>query len=167
MRILIALLGCNIAKLLDGRVDAAVQFANQRNETVNWFLSGGLKNGGLKNKDAYQITEAEQMSHRLSQYNETWTYTLDTESTNTAENFIALSAEYQAYDDVFIVTSTFHQPRAALFADKLIPDNRFRWILSPLELPDSRYWESVHIKNVDTDVEKAKRITLYFPDRRD
>ena len=163
MRILIALLGCNIAKLLDGRVDAAVQFANQRNETVNWFLSGGLKNKDAAN----QITEAEQMSHRLSQYNDTWTYTLDTESTNTAENFIALSAEYKAYDDVFIVTSAFHQPRAALFADKLIPDNRFQWILSPLELPDSRYWESVHIKNVDTDVEKAKRITLYFPDRRD
>jgi uncharacterized SAM-binding protein YcdF (DUF218 family) len=166
MRILIALLGCNVAKLLDGRVAAAVQFASQRNETVSWFLSGGLKNN---EKDAAnQLTEAEQMSNRLSQYNESWTYTLDTASTNTAENFVALSAEYEAYDDVFIVTSAFHQPRAALFAEKLIPNNRFQWILSPLELPDSRYWETVHIKNVDADVEKARRMsTLYFPDRRD
>jgi hypothetical protein len=162
MRILIALLGCNVAKLLDGRVDAAVQFASQRNETVNWFLSGGIKT-----KDHNQMTEAEQMSRRLSQYNESWTYTLDTASTNTAENFVALSAEYEAYDDVFIVTSAFHQPRAALFADKLIPNNRFQWVLSPLELPESRYWETVHIKNVDADVEKARRSTLHFPGRTD
>ena len=161
MRILIALLGCNVAKLLDGRVDAAVQFASQRNETVSWFLSGGIKT-----KDHNQITEAEQMSRRLSQYNESWTYTLDTASTNTAENFVALSAEYEAYDDVFIVTSAFHQPRAALFAEKLIPNNRFQWVLSPLELPESRYWETVHIKNVDADVEKA-RARVYFPGRTD
>jgi uncharacterized SAM-binding protein YcdF (DUF218 family) len=162
MRILIALLGCNVAKLLDGRVEAAVQFASQRNETVSWFLSGGIKT-----KDHNQMTEAEQMSRRLSQYNESWTYTLDTASTNTAENFVALSAEYEAYDDVFIVTSAFHQPRAALFAEKLIPNNRFQWVLSPLELPESRYWETVHIKNVDADVEKARRSTLHFPGRTD
>ena len=162
MRILIALLGCNVAKLLDGRVEAAVQFASQRNETVSWFLSGGIKT-----KDHNQMTEAEQMSRRLSQYNDSWTYTLDTASTNTAENFVALSAEYEAYDDVFIVTSAFHQPRAALFAEKLIPNNRFQWVLSPLELPESRYWETVHIKNVDADVEKARRSTLNFPGRTD
>ncbi len=35
--------------------------------------------------------------------------------------------------------------------------NDFMWALAPEELHDSRYWEQVHIKNVDADVSKARR----------
>ena len=60
------------------------------------------------------------------------------------------------YENVYVVTSEFHYDRASLLANKLIPNNNFKWILSDAEMPDSRYWESVHIKNVDADVAKAK-----------
>ena len=152
MNILIVLLGCHIAKLLNGRVESSVQFASNQNNTVDWFLTGGVK------YDENTISEADQMKTRLSSYNETWNYILDTTSTNTAENFIAVSAELKQhiYENVYVVTSEFHYDRASLLANKLIPNNNFKWILSDAEMPDSRYLESVHIKNVDADVAKAK-----------
>jgi hypothetical protein len=36
------------------------------------------------------------------------------------------------------------------------PSKNFKWILGDLEEKDSRYWESIHINNVYTDVSKAK-----------
>jgi hypothetical protein len=44
-----------------------------------------------------------------------------------------------------------------MFANKIIENNNFEWILSDLELHDSRYWETIHTRNVDNDVEKAQK----------
>ena len=38
-----------------------------------------------------------------------------------------------------------------------IIDKEISWILSNAELEDSRFWEKIHIKNVDDDVNKAKK----------
>ena len=87
-----------------------------------------------------------------------WNYIYDTIATNTAENFIMakkyLDNEKKHYSEIYIITSSFHYNRAKKIADKLINKN-VKWILGNSELVDSNYWENIHIKNVDIDVNKA------------
>lgn len=58
------------------------------------------------------------------------------------------------YSEVYIVTSEFHHKRASQIANKIIGED-VKWILGSAELEDSRYWENIHIRNVDADVYKA------------
>jgi hypothetical protein len=160
MKLLIILLGSHIARLLTNRVDAAVDYiaTNHRNDTVSWYVSGGTaKNGSTR-------SEAELMADIISGNNNnqtySWDYIYDTRATNTAENFIIATknVDFNDYDDIFVTTSRFHHRRAKLIADSAIPTNRFQWILGDAELSDSRYWETVHIRNVRADVERAKMV---------
>ena len=159
--VLLILLGCNIPYLLNDRIITAVQFATNFNETnVNWFLSGGIKNP-LEDT----ITEAEKMSISISNLekiyvrNNNWSYIHDTVATNTAENFIMvkkyLNEDIAPFSKVYVVTSDFHYNRAKKIADKIITNIEIDWILSDGEMEDSRYWEKIHIKNVDADVNQA------------
>ena len=66
-----------------------------------------------------------------------------------------LEKNQDKYSKIYVVTSDFHFNRASIFADKIIENNNFNWILADLELHDSRYWETIHIKNVDNDIKKA------------
>jgi hypothetical protein len=163
MNILLILLGCNISYLLNNRIDHAIRFIDKFNQTkVDWFLSGGIKN---PNEDT--ITEAEKMAQQISKFEKkhtsemrgnTWNYIYDTESTNTAENFIMvknyLNNIHNNYDEIYVVTSKFHYDRAKKIAEKIL-DVETKWILGKNELRDSNYWEKIHSKNVDTDVNKA------------
>lgn len=163
MNVLLVLLGCNISNLLNDRISTAVQFAGNFNKTsVNWFLSGGIKNP-LEDT----VTEAEKMAAKISDFEKSktndltgnnWNYIYDTVATNTAENFIMVKKYLDEttvdYSEVFVITSDFHYNRAKKIADKII-DTQIGWVLSDAELHDSRYWETVHIKNVDTDVKQA------------
>lgn len=165
MNILFVLLGCNNNYLLNNRIITAIQFANSFNKTsINWFLSGGIKNP-LEDT----VTEAEKMMTQISQYEKIymsnitsnhWNYIYDNVSTNTAENFIMVK-KYLAetnidYFTVFVITSNFHHLRAKKIAEKILGEEKeIQWVLSDAELDDSRYWEKIHIKNVDSDVKKA------------
>ena len=154
------MLGCNVPALLEGRIKKSIEFANtETNNTtqIDWFLSGGIKN-----PDKDTITEAEKMTQMIADKNNqstSWNFIRDDEATNTAENFIMVKNKVvlEDYENVYVITSDFHYKRANMIANKIIEDNQFKWILSPEELVDSRIWEKVHIKNVDTDVNKAKR----------
>ena len=160
--LLFILLGCNVPALLDGRIKKAVDYANaMTNATqIDWFLSGGIKNPA---EDT--VTEAEKMMHAISlTYNATaWNFIRDNAATNTAENFIMVenTVDLSNYNDVCVITSDFHHERAKKIADKVIAGNEFKWLLAPEELHDSRYWERVHIRNVDADTNKAKRKFQY------
>jgi hypothetical protein len=160
--LLFILLGCNVPTLLEGRIKKAVDFANATvNATqVDWFLSGGIKNPA---EDT--VTEAEKMMHAISSENNatSWTFIRDDVATNTAENFIMAekAVDLTSYDGVYVITSDFHHERAKKIADKVIVGNNFMWVLAPEELHDSRYWERVHIRNVDADVKKATRKLTY------
>jgi len=163
MNILLILLGCNISYLLSNRTDTAINFVGKFNETnVDWFLSGGIKN---PQEDT--ITEAEKMAEQISKFEKIhtdelrgnrWNYIYDTLATNTAENFIMarnfLNRENRQYDQVYIITSEFHQNRANKIAEKILPLEP-KWILGHAKLDDSYYWERIHIRNVDSDVNKA------------
>ncbi len=157
MKILIFLLGSHIAQLLSDRVSAAVDFAiaTHQNDTVSWYVSGGTaKNGSVK-------SEAELMTDIIAENNANgtyaWDYIHDMRATNTAENFIIAkrNVDFRNYDGVFVATSKFHYERAKLIADTAVPSNEFQWILSELEMNDSRYWETIHIRNVYEDVRNA------------
>ena len=158
MRILIILLGCHIARLLNGRIEAAVELASSYHQQVDWLLSGGIKhanNGG-------SITEAEQMAAQISKKEPAygtpeWNYILDTKATNTAENFLRLrDMDLTVYDEVYIATSEFHYERAAKIASLIIDDlKKINWVLAEQKEPDSEYWERIHIRNVEADVERA------------
>ena len=160
--LLFILLGCNVPALLDGRIKKAVEFANARvNATqIEWFLSGGIKNPVQDT-----VTEAEKMALVIGTENNVtnWRFIRDDVATNTAENFMIVknTMDLNNYDEVYVITSDFHHERAKKIADKVIAGNEFKWLLAPEELPDSRYWERVHIRNVDADVIKAKRKFLY------
>ena len=163
MNILLVLLGCNISYLLNDRITTAVHFANGYNKTsINWFLSGGIKN---PSEDT--VTEAEKMARQISEFEKKyarslagnkWNYIYDNVATNTAENFIMVDKYLEEslieFTEIFVITSSFHYNRANKIAEKII-NHKISWILSDAELHDSRYWETIHIKNVDADVNKA------------
>ena len=164
MNILIILLGCNISILLNNRIETAIQFVEKFNQTtIDWYLSGGIKN---PNEDI--ISEADKMSQKISIFEKknnlqvngnTWNYVLDTEATNTAENFITakkyIENKNKKYYEVYIVTSKFHYDRAKKISEKILDNVETKWILGNTKLDDSDYWEKIHIKNVDNDIIKA------------
>jgi uncharacterized SAM-binding protein YcdF (DUF218 family) len=86
-----------------------------------------------------------------------WNYILDTNATNTAENFLRVRAmNLTDYDGVYIATSAFHYERAAKIASLVIGNTRdINWVLAEQKEEDSEYWERVHIRNVEADVRRA------------
>jgi len=45
--------------------------------------------------------------------------------------------------------------------DLIFNDIPINWILSPLAQDDSRYWENIHVKNVNADVTNALKRIIY------
>lgn len=161
--LLFILLGSHVTELLNGRVKTAIDFAANINNThIDWFLSGevnGEVNGGVKYGNA-GVGEAEKMSYLIANKScgVYWSFILD----KSATNLIAVSemGGLEKYSGIYVITSEFHFNRAKMITDLLIENNEFVWILSDVALHDSDYWESVHIKNVESDVAKAKQRML-------
>lgn len=155
MNVLLILLGSHIIRLLQDRVTTAVNFVRTLPEDTRivWFLSGGIKDPQTSN-----VSEAKQMAERLRKYDCRWEYIYDVQSTNTAENMrtanLYVNRSEMAYDQIYIITSQFHHERANRFANQLLSFTPL-WILGSAECEDSRYWERVHMRNVDADVRKA------------
>jgi hypothetical protein len=163
MNILIIVLGCHIAYLLNDRIKTAVQLTsvlpNEKN--IVWGFSGGIKN-----KIVDKVSEAEKMKKIVEKKipfvygsHSEWDYILDEESTNTAENFTMfrkiLEKEPNKYSDIYVVTSDFHFDRAKRIADGVIENNGFHWVLSDLEYGNFREMEKVHLQNVENDIRVA------------
>jgi len=156
MHILIILLGCHIAHLLNGRINAAVELATNYSQ-VDWLLRGGIKPASNN-----VVTEAEQMAARISEKEPAygtpeWNYILDTNATNTAENFLRVrTMNLTDYDGVYIATSAFHYEWAAKIASIVIGNTHdINWVLAEQKEDDSEYWERIHIRNVEADVRRA------------
>ena len=159
------MLGSNVLSLLNDRINSGVEFAsNERNRNIkiDWFLSGGIKNPSESTvSEAYKMSEIISKSDIFTYGNikEDWSFIYDTIATNTAENFIMaknhIEENSNKYSEIYVVTSDFHYDRASKISEKIMKNNGFKWILSDLELHDSRYWETIHVKNVDNDANKA------------
>lgn len=163
--LLFILLGSHIPELLYNRIDTAVHYASKLNNTnnnisIDWYLCGGVKDG-----NSTDLPEAVKMNQLLASLEEpttdNWRYILDSYSKNTAENFIVIerliniNINLNPYSEIYVVTSEFHYERAKKIADKIVIGNKFNWILGKTELNDSKYWERIHIKNVELDVFNA------------
>jgi uncharacterized SAM-binding protein YcdF (DUF218 family) len=168
MNILIVILGSNVLNLLNDRINLGINFASDernfkyKNIKIDWFLSGGIKNPGESTaSEAFKMSEmiSTSVDFTYGVSKENWNYLLDETSTNTAENFVMLKKMLEnnpnKYSEIYVVTSDFHFNRAEQFANKIIENNKFNWLLSDMELHDSRYWETIHIKNVDNDIKKS------------
>lgn len=166
--VLLILLGCNITTLLMNRTMTAINFIENNKDNFNkitWYLTGGIKFDG-------EISEAEMMQNELEQLitnknlneNIEYQYILDKKSKNTAENFYRssyhLNTTQNNFDEVYIITSKFHHNRAQLMMSLIDSSRNYNWILGDLHERDSFYWETVHIKNVQNDVEKLSNIEL-------
>ncbi len=170
---LIVLLGCNILSILYDRVNTAINFVSnidskststfnlfnvlktKEKNSFNWLLTGGIKNEILKNSKP----ESEIMLGILKEQNfKDHQFIIDSNSTNTVENFIFLHRYLNTsidYNDIYIVTSGFHHPRAKKIADKISPYNNYKWILGKEETSDLVFWENYHVNNVDRDILRA------------
>ena len=156
---LIIFLGCAIPEILEDRISTTVNYANLiQNDNTTFFLSGG-------NKDPASLdaTEASRLYTKMNSrkhYANQWTYILDEESTNTAENLIRaerfISNNGYNFDTIYVATSRFHYKRTKTFVEHIFPsDINISWILAPYETRDLVYWETVHIRNVHSDVATA------------
>ena len=136
------------------------------NHHITWFLSGGIKNNFMDTKSEASILKSQIDNNIGLKYKNVgdekidWDFVLDEKSTNTAENFIwashFINTTEKIFDDIYVVSSNFHFPRANQMLKMIDPSKNFKWILGNLEENDSRYWESVHIHNIKSDVAKAR-----------
>ena len=159
MNILLILLGSHISHILNDRIITTVQFVKKmENANIHWFLSGGIK---YPHENA--ISEAEKMAQIITTFKEEsenhWSYIYDTIATNTAENLVLakrfIHQSNITYDQIYISTSHFHAKRANKFAENILDDINYQWILGSAKCEDSDYWEKIHIRNVETDIKKA------------
>lgn len=88
-----------------------------------------------------------------------WSFVLDENSTNTAENFLFatrfLNSTTTKYEQIWVGTSDYHYKRASKLLGYFDSSREYKWILADLENDDSRYWESIHIRNTYSDYLKA------------
>lgn len=134
---------------------------------ITWFLSGGIKysHPGAKSEASIMKSHIDDFIRTkfTSQPNSKlieWDFVLDELSTNTAENFIRASVflnhTSNTYDSVYIVTSNFHYERASMMMGLVDQSREYKWILGDAEEHNSRSMEKIHIKNVHSDVTKAR-----------
>jgi hypothetical protein len=159
--IIITILGSESKSILADRLHAFSdyyderKFGEQQNDPIIYLT------GGSKFSKPFMESEAQQMFEYLEFMGYHNIY-LDTEAKNTAENFMNLfdfinGLDYYI-DEIVVVTSQFHKTRAEkLFYGFFNKDVAVKWVLAPLSCASCAIDESVHIKNVDTDIEKAQK----------
>lgn len=159
MNILIIILGCHVAALLQDRIHTALAVAHHHSTDNLYFgFSGGIKYAGSLESEARKM---QNMVEPGKPYFAEWNYILDERSTNTAENFVYVRSllEQEVFQKVYVVTSDFHAPRAQRIADGIIGNaNPIEWIVAPLEFGDFRAMEQVHMRNVQNDINAALKL---------
>jgi len=160
---ILVVLGSADDRILSERVSAAIQYIqSSHNRPIILFISGGVKNAFAGDDN---VTEASKAAGVFSSESyENVEIVLDENATNTAENFAYLKRWVNhnfSQDDLpsfVITTSDFHQVRAERLFHGFLPDVTPQWNLSKSSC--SRCWadESIHIKNVPTDILKARHI---------
>jgi len=150
---IIVLLGCSNSQIQNQRIQSVLNYINSTTEPVTLYLSGGSKDGNTDSEASIMRTQI------IKKYPNLTIYT-DTESTNTAENFMNLNKWIQQSntsknDKVVITTSDFHKERAEKIFNGIIPDITPEWNLSTSNCNWCWDAEPFHMKNVDTDIVRA------------
>jgi len=152
----ILVLGSHMEDILQDRMKAAINFANQEsNDTeIIWYLSGGIKH--QLDKVIAKESEANKMLNQLDT-KKNWKFQLDNKAQNTAENFAYFRkwVDKQQASEIYITTSSFHFDRASLIAEGILNKSYYRWILGELDYPNCHHDEIIHSKNINNDINNA------------
>ena len=163
---IMVVLGCAMPDLQQDRIQRALEFAEKKtDDPMIWFVTGGVKNALGKNSVE---TEASAMSKKINI--NTDHIVLDEKARNTAENFANLKQwitdeylekQHATTDipEVVIMTSAFHQNRAAKIFDGIFQDFdtniKLTWNVSDGACPTCWSDELIHMRNVEADVLRA------------
>ena len=158
--IIVLLLGCHIKYIQNDRIDSAINFidSNYKKSNIIWFLTGGIKYDIPK---IIQQPESIEMINYINLMNSKlyskWEYILDSDATNTAENFGNFRSWFEntninKNNKVYIVTSEFHLKRAKKILNGIISDNNFEWIISKKECNYCNHNEVIHSQNIENDI---------------
>ena len=148
-------LGCHILDIQTDRINKAIEYSKQINNSYIWFLTGGIKN----DLQTCQVNNSE-ASMMLSALNKTDNIILDEKAKNTAENFSNLKKWIYTNNytnvDIIITTSEFHKDRAekifnGIFQNNIIP----KWNLSNKVYNSCWNDEKIHMRNINDDIRNA------------
>jgi len=149
---LIVLLGCDNPRLQDQRIQTVLNYIDSTPNPITLFLAGGSKNGNTDTESSIMQTKI----HKLHPHIEIYT---DTESKNTVENFVNLNDWIQEYNKpiqkVIITTSDFHKERAEKIFNLIVQDIEPEWNLSTSNCEWCWDAETIHMKNIQADINKA------------
>jgi len=156
--------------LQQDRINTALKYWSNLDQSgdVIWYLSGGVKNA-IESTISKTSSEAEVMSQGIfaNVQKSRSQIVLDTSATNTAENFRNFYKFISTLNidsvEIIIVTSAFHKARAEKFFYGFFPKTiNPQWVLGSLECSTCANDELFHMRNVDSDIAKAKDKTLAF-----
>jgi uncharacterized SAM-binding protein YcdF (DUF218 family) len=159
----LVVLGSADDRILSERVSAAIEYIeSNEDQSIILFISGGVKNAIVNESSDRGETEASKAASSFDYENVK--IVLDEKATNTAENFAYLKRwvnnNYSSDEmpSIVITTSDFHQDRAELIFQGIMPEITPQWNLSKSSC--TRCWsdEMIHIKNVQSDIMKAIHI---------
>ena len=149
----IVLLGCSNSQIQNQRIQSVLNYINSNTAPVTLYLSGGSKDGNT-------VSESSIMRKKIIKEYPNLIIYIDTESTNTAENFMNLNkwmnnSDTSKPDKIIITTSDFHKERAEKIFNVIIPGITPEWNLSKSNCNWCWDAEPFHMKNVDTDIVRA------------
>ena len=159
----LVVLGSSDDRILSERVSSAIEYIeSNEDQSIILFISGGVKHAIVNESSDRGQTEASKAASSFEYENVK--IVLDEKATNTAENFAYLkrwvNSNYSVDEmpSIVITTSDFHQDRAELIFQGIMPEITPQWNLSKSYC--SRCWsdERIHIKNVQSDIMKAIHI---------
>jgi len=158
----VIVLGSSDEGILNERIDATIQYINSVTSPIIVYISGGVKYATTNDS-----SEASKIISRINQEHfEHVQLVVDEYATNTAENFTYFKhwvSQYFSHDElpqVIITTSDFHQNRAQLIFQNIIDDITPQWNLSKSSCIHCWNDETIHLKNIPSDVIKARRFKL-------
>ena len=161
MKIAIIILGCHIYDILQDRFDEGLNQYNkcliEKNDC--YFLFSGNRYNYKRNLR----TEADSLQRMAIKYGvQDSRIILEKYSTNTAENaaYSSKIIKEHMFDKCIIVTSKYHKERAQKIFGSFFFDINHLWKFSKKACPSCKTDELIHLKNVNSDVSKAKKKLL-------
>jgi uncharacterized SAM-binding protein YcdF (DUF218 family) len=156
----LVVLGSSDERILSERISAAIQYIRTSDSPIILYVSGGVKNAFVN-----EVSEASKAAKILAENQfDHIQIVLDEHATNTAENFAYLKRwllQNFSSDDLpefVITTSDFHQSRAERIFQGILPDITPKWNLSKSYCLSCWSDETIHLKNVPSDIMKARLI---------
>lgn len=158
----VVVLGCSDERILNERIDSAIQYIRSVSSPIILYVSGGIKHAIVND-----ISEASKVISRINEEHfEHVQIVMDEHAKNTAENFtylkhwVSRNFSRDNLPEVVITTSDFHQKRAEMIFQNIISDINPTWNLSKSSCIHCWTDETVHVKNVLADVIKARLIQI-------